>query len=790
MIALAQRSGVGPHAVAALGAACALGAAAVTVTGADGRLLVACGLLALGVFAALRARKAGSLAALAIASCAGMTSAWLHGLHAVSFQEERTARYAGTVLDVVSESGAETAIAFALDRAGTVAVTLKPPIPSIGSRLVVRGRLLPFDGPRNPGEPDLRSLEAERGLDGRLADARVLSVGPPRAGFDLRIAIARLRAWASARLRARMDPTYAALVAGELWGARGDLPPELRAEFQETGTVHVLVTAGLHLGAVAALVVWLLEFLTVPRLWSSLVAGLCLWTYAVLSGAHLPSLRAATMLSFGLLARACGAQALSWNALGAAAAVLALVEPRSVGGASFALSFSCVGAIILLAAPIAEALRRRVPRLPHRLAEAVALACATQAGTWPLGAALFLQIAPYAVLANAIVVPSVGLTMLFGALQLVADPIAPLAQIFARLDGWCAAWSVWNVHAIASLPEAHLIATPPPTWSLAAYGAALCAAVAAWSRGARTAACAFALIGVTVVLEPPRAFDGRLRVTMLDVGQAQGMVVVTPRGHAVLVDAGGTMERGPQRPGDSAAERAGERIVVAFLIRSGIHRLDAIVLTHPHGDHVGAAAPALRIFPVGALITNGATDGGTAYRDALSEARARGVPVIVPRAGRVLRFDDGTEFAFLGPPSPRIRGTPRDVDENSVVVALRYRAFRMLFTGDAGIAAERRLLRSSANLRADVLQVGHHGSAYASSAAFLQAVHPALVLISDGRQNRYGFPAPRVLRALTTIGACILRTDLDGAIMIATDGSHAWVRTQRADFPCRSQPNR
>src|SRR5579875_3061539 len=149
MIALAQRSGVGPHAVAALGAACALGAAAVTVTGADGRLLVACGLLALGVFAALRARKAGSLAA-----CAGMTSAWLHGLHAVSFQEERTARYAGTVLDVVSESGAETAIAFALDRAGTVAVTLKPPIPSIGSRLVVRGRLLPFDGPRNPGEPD------------------------------------------------------------------------------------------------------------------------------------------------------------------------------------------------------------------------------------------------------------------------------------------------------------------------------------------------------------------------------------------------------------------------------------------------------------------------------------------------------------------------------------------------------------------------------------------------------------------------------------------------------------
>jgi competence protein ComEC len=295
-----------------------------------------------------------------------------------------------------------------------------------------------------------------------------------------------------------------------------------------------------------------------------------------------------------------------------------------------------------------------------------------------------------------------------------------------------------------------------------------------WRRGAQTVAVATIVLSAAYVLWPPRAVDGRLRITVLDVGQADAIVVQTPRGRALLVDAGGRLERGAQSTG-SVAEAVGERTVVPFLLRHGVHAVDAIVISHPHGDHAGGVAPALRRLRVTELADGGQRYSGHAYQDAIATARSQGVPIVYPRAGMEWRTDDGVSLHFLGPSLPFIANSRNDINENSVAFTLRYRAFCMLFTGDAGAAAEERFLAEGADLRCDVLKVGHHGSAYSSTAAFIDAVRPRYALISVGRHNLFGHPAPSTLETLQRAGAKIYRTDENGAITITSDGRSVMV---------------
>jgi competence protein ComEC len=547
------------------------------------------------------------------------------------------------------------------------------------------------------------------------------------------------------------------------------LPPDLRAEFQDTGTVHVLVTAGLHLGVIAALALWFFRAIGVPRPGASLAAIAIVWGYAIFSGAHLPSLRAATMASFFLLARAVGRPALSWNALALAAIVVTLLRPASVLSLSFELSFSCVGAILLYAEPFGEAFERL--GFPGIVGEALALTFATQLGTWPLTASAFLVIAPYAPLANALVVPVVGVAMLVGLAMLAATPVPLVAQALANVETSLLGWIVAVVREVGTLPGAHVIATPPPGWSIALYDVALVAGAALLSYGFPLRAAG--LLGLACVLCAwPLRFNSRdLLVTAIDVGQADSLLVQTPGGHAYLIDAGGRLERGAPGGGSgSPAEAIGERIVVPFLVRHGIHHLDAILISHPHGDHAGGAPPVLRALGASAFADSGQPYPGHAYRDALDVARARRTPILEPRAGDVWNAD-GATFRFYGPSEPYFSGTRNDINNNSLVFRLEYGHFRMLFTGDAGAEAESRILSAGYDVRADVLKVGHHGSAYSSTAEFVRAVSPSDAIVSVGRDNLFGHPAPKTLATLEHAGARVYRTDRDGAVTVTTDGT-------------------
>ncbi len=765
-----------PFALILCSAAAVLGTLAATAQtlSLDARVTVGAGLATLCAFAFSGSCRPRQFRAILVAALvAGAANAEVRQRSQPHVAERRTALYSGTILER-SESGLVVRLV-----PGNLHVLARTrgDLPAIGSGVVVRGRLAPFDDARNPGEPSEREIQRDRGIDAQLEAATVLSTTPGSA-WDPRTWLPRAHEWAHAQLALRLGEPFASVVAGELWGERSSLPPDLRAEFQETGTVHVLVTAGLHVGAVVAVALAILRPFALSRAPAcALVAG-AVWIFVWWSGAQLPAMRAASMATAALAARACGRASFSWNALAIAAIAVSFERPETVASASFALSFSCVGAIFACAGPLERWIEKRVA-LPAAVREALVLSLATQAGTWPLTATVFLQFAPYAVLANLAVVPCVAATMALGAAQLAMAWSAPLAQAVANLNSWLLAWMLGIVQTLAALPEARIAMTPAPAWSIVGYDAALVAAPLLWRRGARTAAVAALVLAAGFVVVPPRLVDGRLRVTMLDVGQADSIVVQTPAGHTFLVDAGGRLERGSQG-NDSSAESIGDRIVVPFLLRSGVHRLDAVIISHPHGDHAGGVAPVLRRLAVAEVADGGQRYGGHAYRDALATASAQAVPIVYPRAGSEWRLDDGVSLHFLGPSLPFIANSRNDINENSVAFIVRYRSFCMFFTGDAGATAESRFLRGSGELQCDVLKVGHHGSAYGSTPAFLAAVRPRYALVSVGRRNLFGHPASQTLVALRRAGARIYRTDQMGAITLATNGNSLVVETMLA----------
>jgi competence protein ComEC len=281
----------------------------------------------------------------------------------------------------------------------------------------------------------------------------------------------------------------------------------------------------------------------------------------------------------------------------------------------------------------------------------------------------------------------------------------------------------------------------------------------------RTALAAGSLAGV-MLFAPLGALagGGGLELAFLDVGQGDAVALRTPAGRWVLIDAGPLEER----------YDAGERRVLPYLRARRARRVEALILTHPHADHIGGAGAVMRGIPVARLVDPGLPFASPVYRDVLRTAERTGTGWVAARQDRVLRID-GVELAILWP-TPASLDSPEDANDISAVVQIRYGGFRALLTGDAPAWVEERLVaRYGATLRSQVLKAGHHGSRTSTSDAFLASVQPQLTVLSCGRRNRYGHPAPETVARLRRTGIRTARTDVDGTVLLRVDpGGGAW----------------
>ncbi len=253
---------------------------------------------------------------------------------------------------------------------------------------------------------------------------------------------------------------------------------------------------------------------------------------------------------------------------------------------------------------------------------------------------------------------------------------------------------------------------------------------------------------------------GSLKAYFLDVGQGDSTLIIFGN-RTILIDAGETDK------GD---------IVVGKLKGLLISRIDLLVATHPHSDHIGGMEKVLDAFSVGQVLDAGMTHPSPLYARFLDTIEAKHIRYSIAHQGQTIDLDPALRIVVLSPPDQK---TSDDLNDNSVVLRISYGTVDMLLTGDAGKETEEQLLKTGYALDSEILKVAHHGSPYSTGPAFLEGVHPQVAVIPVGVDNPYGHPAEATLAALQHAGVVVYRTDTDGDILITSNGISYTVQTAR-----------
>ncbi len=638
----------------------------------------------------------------------------------------------------------------------------------------------------NDGVPDGERALALAGISlvGTVKSGLLVEVIAPAGALEewagqLREAV-RVRL---ARHVGRYASLSAAIARAVVIGDRAGLPDDVEARLQAAGTYHVLAISG---GNVAVLVVSLsvpLALLGLRGRVPALVALLGVVAYALVVSAEASVWRATSMAVLHLVGRALDQRGAPLHLVGVAAAGMLVVAPLDVASPAFLLTFLATVALLQL------------PRVPARLwprrtwlrwvVASCAASVAVELTLVPLAAGVFHRVGVAGPLLNLVAVPVMGVVQLAGfvvACPWTPDTVARAAGLVvhagatalvesARLVEWLP-WLTWRVPP----PAPFLVVAAGLLLGVALVGPAWAHGRWRWRAGALSGYLVCAALMATGLVPAHRALpppgegsppEAWVRLTVFDVGQGEALLLEGADGLRLLVDAGGSLL--------GRATAFGERTLGPALWGRGISGLDHAVLSHGDGDHVGGAP-----FAIATFAPRYVWRGVPVPRDARMaqvEAAARAAGAVV---GRVAIGQDlvagPVRVRVLWPPVPDWeRRTVRNDD--SVVLEVVCGGVALLLTGDVGAAVEEAILPDLTPAAVRVLKVAHHGSRTSTSEALVRGWRPQVALVSSGRQNTFGHPAPEVIDRLRNAGVRVWRTDLEGQLTLETDGRRVWMRT-------------
>ncbi len=580
-------------------------------------------------------------------------------------------------------------------------------------------------------------------------------------------------------------------------GEQGDISEEVKEHFIITGIAHLLAISGDHLGIVAllsfSLMIWILkrsEYLLLTlniKKWAAALTIPCLLLYTFIAGGGISVIRATIMVITFFLSILFNRERNLLHTLALAAFLILIVSPPSLFDVSFQLSFLAVLSILYLVPRLLQGLKQEgIPLLPktswkENILKYIMLSLLVTGvailGTAPFVALHFNRFSPIGFFTNLLFIPWVGFFIV--PLSLIASLFSffftPLATLLIHISDFITLTLFKVVAFFASIPYASFFVSTPTLFEITLFYLLLFSVI----HLRKEKRIRYIFVGLCVVLILDLAFwslkdlfQKDLRLTFIDVGHGDSILIEFPEGKKMLVDGGGLYE-----------DRfdIGKNVIAPLLWKKRIRRVDTLVLTHPDPDHFKGLNFIASQFSIGQFWDNGFQTDSEPYLQLKKTLEERKIETQSLNEESVPQIINGVEILILNPPlwnaTQRTVQNLLDLNNSSLVMKLRFKNVSVLLAADIGKEAEGRMLRKGYPVRADILKIPHHGSSSSSSPLFLERVKPTCAVLSVGKRNIGKLPHSDVLKRFSQLGSKIFRTDQHGAITVMTDGENIEVKT-------------